>query len=460
MENLDRLQSRFLFRNLRQKYLAVGLTLIILELIIVLHSLQLFNLTANNTKFSPITWQWQPSTLTADCRYHFQWYVFTVPDCSSLAIGEHYQLFGRPSQVIDRVFFKQISLIVQQKEQIELQPHSVKTWFGILLQKRARLQLLIASLLEENYSVEVIALIQGLLFGDDSSVPTMLASALSNSGLQHILAASGYNVGLVVSGMLPLTGFLIPGRNKYWLVILGIWGYVFLAAGGASLLRAGSAATWTFLSRYRHHPTQAWWSTAVGVFFLTAIFPYLWWDIGFQLSLAATLGILIWQNPRSDQGNFSSIWLGIGQQSAASAHSVFQSARHYLRESLLVSWAAMSGVFPLLLHHFGTFSLRGLISTTLVAWLLPLATLAAVLSSIVAVLTSGVGILDIFVAVPLETMVQLIDKIGKSSWGIWQQELSASIVLAWWLGVVAIAVYQKKRLSTRVLQSKYKLYGQ
>jgi competence protein ComEC len=111
-------------------------------------------------------------------------------------------------------------------------------------------------------------------------------------GTAHLLAVSGFHVGLVAL----LLWWIFPpffGRGRLPLISAGMWLYVLLAGGSPSALRAGLMAQILLLGRflgYRGNVTNA---VALGASLLLLWRPWWFWDLGWRLSVLASLGITL-----------------------------------------------------------------------------------------------------------------------------------------------------------------------
>jgi len=160
------------------------------------------------------------------------------------------------------------------------------------------------------------------------------------SGLSHVVAISGWHIamlGAVVSGML---GGL--GRRPRTLIVLGaICLYAVFAGASPSVLRAAVMASVVLLARESGRRGSAAAGLGITVAGMLAVDPGTIKDVGFQLSAAATCGLLIWGTRAHD-------WL---------AARLPRRTPRWLLESLGVSLAAQAATLPLVLLHFGTLSL-------------------------------------------------------------------------------------------------------
>jgi competence protein ComEC len=120
-------------------------------------------------------------------------------------------------------------------------------------------------------------------------------------GAIHILSVSGMHVGLLFMGLQFLFGFLKRfrpyGPHTYFtLIMLVLWTYAAMSGFSAPVLRSAwmfSVLLFAQVFRLRSHPLNIW---AFSCFVLLVIQPNELFQVGFQLSYAAVLGLLLFQN--------------------------------------------------------------------------------------------------------------------------------------------------------------------
>ncbi len=115
-------------------------------------------------------------------------------------------------------------------------------WRPGLDRLRERLGSNLGSLLPEPHA----ALVSGMLLGHGGALPPSLVESLARSGTSHLVAVSGYNVGLVVAVAVS-TGRSLTGGRPGAVGLFGgasaaLWGFVALAGPTGSVLRAAAMA--------------------------------------------------------------------------------------------------------------------------------------------------------------------------------------------------------------------------
>ena len=141
-------------------------------------------------------------------------------------------------------------------------------------------------------SPERRSLFTGLVLGDDRDQPATLADDFRGSGLTHLLAVSGENVAFVLAVAGPVLRRL-PLAPR-WAVTLGVLAFFALVTRGEpSVLRAAAMAALATTAFVAGRPAPALRHLALAVCGLVLIDPLLVRSVGFRLSVAASVGILV-----------------------------------------------------------------------------------------------------------------------------------------------------------------------
>jgi competence protein ComEC len=180
-------------------------------------------------------------------------------------------------------------------------------------------------------------LFTGLVVGDDRAQLPEEADAFRATGLTHLTAVSGQNVALVLALFSPLLGRLrLWPRLAATLLVIGAFGLV--TRFEPSVLRASALAGVAAAAATVGRPVGRLRALGLAVVGLVLVDPLLVRSVGFQLSVAATAGILVLSGRLADALP--------GPQP--------------LREALALSIAAQVGVAPVLLATFGPVPLASL----------------------------------------------------------------------------------------------------
>jgi competence protein ComEC len=138
------------------------------------------------------------------------------------------------------------------------------------------------------------AVVEGVVLGEDEGLSETLRDRFRASGLYHLLAVSGQNVGLVAGGVLGL-GWLVgvPRWLGHLAALAGIAAYMLAVGPQPSVIRAGIAGALASLAWLAARPRDRWYFLLLGALALLVWNPYTLLDPGFQLSFGAVVAIFV-----------------------------------------------------------------------------------------------------------------------------------------------------------------------
>lgn len=144
-------------------------------------------------------------------------------------------------------------------------------------------------------------LAEALLIGYKDDLDKTLVQSYSNTGVVHIIAISGLHLGLIYWLLASLLKPLQRKKNMPWLrpllIITGLWLFSLLAGAQPSVLRSAVMFTCIVIGEGLNRKTSIYNSLAASAFLLLCYNPFWLWDVGFQLSYAAVLSIVIFMQP-------------------------------------------------------------------------------------------------------------------------------------------------------------------
>jgi len=219
---------------------------------------------------------------------------------------------------------------------------------------RDRARTVIAQILPEPSA----SLLTGILLGDDSGLPADVQNDFRLTGTTHIIAISGYNITILIGLMAMITIRFVGRRRAFYVMVIGLTAYAVMVGGSASVVRAtvmGLLMLWaTYLGRQYAAPNALFASGLA----MTVLDPNTLFDIGFQLSFVATLGLMIYARPFATAAEklltrlFSNV--------------IARQAVGVLNDAVLVTLAAQVATLPLLMLYFRQLSIVSLIVNPLV----------------------------------------------------------------------------------------------
>jgi competence protein ComEC len=267
-------------------------------------------------------------------------------------------------------------------------------------------------------------LLLGLVLGDDAHLDPGLARDFHATGLGHLLVVSGENVAMVLGPVLGLAAALNLTRwPRFGLGLATVAFFVVVTGAESSVLRAGVMASLTLVGVVMGRPRSTGSILAGAVLFLVILDPWLVWAIGFQLSVAATGGMVVLATPL--------------------AHRLRRFLPGPVALACGTTLAAQMGVTPLLLFHFhevpGVTVAANLAAFPAVSPALVLGIAASVLGLVLLPLARVVAFLAVL---PMRYLELIADRLAKapiayvtSRGGPWVLVggIAAFAVAAWWL---------------------------
>lgn len=200
-------------------------------------------------------------------------------------------------------------------------------------------------------------LLNGILLGDERGIAQELRDAFSITGAAHLLAISGFNM-VVLAGVVQR---LLRRAGRGWaagVAITAIVVYTALVGASPGVLRAAVMSSLLVLGGAMRRSTFVPTSLAFAALVLSLVNPTILWDIGFQLSFFATLGLSMFATPFHQR-------LDRLIQRALPV-SVAALLTRTVTETVAVSLAAMVTTLPLTTLYFGQVSLVSLVVNLLV----------------------------------------------------------------------------------------------
>jgi len=193
------------------------------------------------------------------------------------------------------------------------------------------------------------SLFAGILLGVETGIPAPVKEAFKDTGTSHIIAISGFNI-TIIAGLFSnfFSRFLSPRRGAI-VAVLGITIYTILVGADAAVLRAAVMGGLSLFAQQIGRRQSGVNALAVASLGMAIFTPQLPWDISFQLSLAATLGLILYAEPL--QNKFVEL------ASRYISSELAQRISKPIGEYILFTLAAQLTTFPILLFHFHRLSL-------------------------------------------------------------------------------------------------------
>ncbi|MEQ8624897.1 MAG: ComEC/Rec2 family competence protein [Vicingaceae bacterium] len=281
-----------------------------------------------------------------------------------------------------------------------------------------------------------LAVLSALTLGDKSALSPNLKSDYAAAGAMHILAVSGLHVGIIY---LLFSQLFKRFDQKAWqrflkglLLLLIIWSYALLTGFSPSVQRASCMFSFIIISTALKRHSNIINSLAGSALLLILINPTIIFEVGFQLSYAAVVGIVL-IHPVLYQLISSKFWL-----------------LDKVWGLVCVSFAAQLATLPFTVYYFHQFPNWFLLVNLFV---IPLA-FAIVLGAIVVATLWGLFHKDFYLGKALDFILESLNYLINIT-----QSLPFSVTENIWLSKVSIALFfiSVVLLVAFILEKKVKL---
>lgn len=260
------------------------------------------------------------------------------------------------------------------------------------------------------YPEPASALLSGILLGDESRLSDSLKEDFNRTGTRHVIAISGFNIAIIAALFLSLFRRLVGPLRGRWIALAAIAVYTLLVGADAAVTRAAVMAAIALLARQSGRVQDGLVTLLLSAALMALLNPLIIWDIGFQLSFAATLGIILFAERLSN-------W-ALAQLRRWMSEERSQSVLPWLTESVLLTLAAQLTTFPILLYYFHRFSLSSFPSNLVILPVQPAIMILGGLSVLLAFVFAPLGQLVAWIAWPfLAFTIRVVELFARQSWG-------------------------------------------
>lgn len=213
-----------------------------------------------------------------------------------------------------------------------------------------------------------LEILGGIVFGDDAvAPPDYIKTSFINSGLLHILAASGMNVAFIFSFWFVILRFLrVPYKPRVLSGMLLIVLYTLMTGLGPSVVRAALMLLFVLTGKLLDRDTHS-----VSLLSLVAVLmliynPAYLNNVSFQLSFLVTFGLIT---------------------TATIFSQKLDKVPDWLKAPILIPLVAQIWIAPIQMFYFNTFSLYSIFANISTVCLLSVISFCGFVSSVISVIT-------------------------------------------------------------------------
>lgn len=282
--------------------------------------------------------------------------------------------------------------------------------------------------IQELLTKETYALGIGILIGDNSRINEKIVEDFKNSNLSHMLAVSGAHINYVVLTVSILFTKKRAGIKAQRVVtIMMMLFFMELTQMTSSVVRAGISCIIYMLASLLYRKADVINAMAISTLLILLNNPFKLFDIGFQLSYAGTLGIIL----------FCKL-INI---------PIKNKLLKYLKDSIIISISANIFIIPIMMYRFNTISLTFILSNLLAGPLLGISIILEIIVLLISFMSINIA------AIPAKVLnILLILIINIANW-FSNIEISKIYVItpkiisivAYYLICAAIILKQKNR---------------
>ena len=263
------------------------------------------------------------------------------------------------------------------------------------------------NVLKQNLSNKngILGIAEALLIGYKNDLDANLTQAYSKAGVVHIIAISGLHLGLIYGLLLWLLNRIPVVHKNEWikaLILLScLWIFSLMTGASASVLRSAVMFTCIIIGNVMNRKASIYNSLAASAFLLLCYNPYLLWDVGFQLSYLAIIGIVWLQKPIQNLLNPDNIII------------------IKIWEMASITIAAQIITFPICVYYFHQFPNLFLLSNLIAVPLSTIILFAEIFLVIFYKFSFLAKLISIFISYAIEFLNETILQINNIPFSIW-----------------------------------------
>jgi competence protein ComEC len=263
------------------------------------------------------------------------------------------------------------------------------------------------------------SLLMGIMFGQDRLFSEKFEKNIRIAGVSHIVAASGYNITILILASSKLLVFL-PFKARFPINITLIWGFCILSGLSPSILRACIMTTIVLCGTLFGRKNTIHVTLPLATLIFVLINPRIVFDVGFQLSVMATFGLIYLQ-----------------PSLASIVKKITKKETGFVNDTLLTTLSCTLTTLPITIMTFKTLSVWSILANCMILPVIESTMLLGVLAMVF-----GSIIFYEIINVQLMYFELVVNYIGSLNSGYWEFEtVSFRIPIVVMTAIIIFCIY-------------------
>ncbi len=284
----------------------------------------------------------------------------------------------------------------------------------------------LADIFYNNLNSKDAGLLLGIVFGTKANFDKNFLTDLSNTGVLHVIAASGMNVTMVGSFLIFLSIRYFKRQTGIFISILGVIFYAFIAGFQPSIDRALIMIIFSYGGQILGRQYSPIYGLMLAGFLMLFYDPMLISSVSFQLSFASTLGILMFR-PLFPSNNFM--------------------------DDFNTTFSAQIMSLPIIVFTFGNYGVLSLLVNFLVLWTVPLLMILGGFAAILGLIISQISIPFLYLSQPLLWYFEkVVEFFGSLNWNLTIKNDNLFLIVGYYILVFGIWIMLTKKYSKTIIE--------
>ena len=305
----------------------------------------------------------------------------------------------------------------KKTKEVKFLSSSLNDKFYYILKQFELMRIKIIEKHSKNIKSPKLEILGGIVFGSETISPDEnIKESFKNSGLLHLLAASGLNVALIFGIWWWISNiFKLPYQPSILIGAIFVILYTFMTGFPPSILRAGLMLLFVLFGKLINRDTDSFALVCFVAFLILIVSPKMIFDIGFELSFVVTIGLVLCCNTiiskfeKSDD-NFKRKYKKLTR---FQKYFFFLLSPKSLAGILSVPLVAQIWVIPLQMHYFNTLNPLSIFANIAVVPFIGILSFIGFIGSIIALIPNLSDFVIKFFDCLANPLLSLLIKIGE-----------------------------------------------